>query len=355
MRLNALFRLAFATATPHGLTSPHTVTRRLILQKARGHITPPRGRNAPTACRHTVSGTISRPLGGVLFTSPSRYWFPIGHQGVFRLRGWSPRIHTEFHGLRATWEHARESSRFRVRGYHPLCRRFPAPSATQTICNSLPGRQSRPGGPSTPVAQRLPAITRNRFGLFPFRSPLLRESRLLSLPAGTEMFHFPALPHPALCVQAGATGNYACRVSPFGHPRITVWLPTPRGLSQAPTSFIGSWCQGIHRAPLKTWQHSLQMHYKTALSAVYLQKKMLASTVQFSRYGRHKAPPPRLRRKGLALAEVPGLCPHDAVLTQAGFLRTQQRAHPAALPGSSFRATRARRGTYWPRPCAAAR
>ena len=67
------------------------------------------------------------------------------------------------------------------------------------------------------------------------------------------MFHFPALPHPALCVQAGATGNYACRVSPFGDPRITVWLPTPRGLSQAPTSFIGSWCQGIHRALLKTW------------------------------------------------------------------------------------------------------
>ena len=35
--LDALFRLAFATATPHGLTSPRTVTRRLILQKARCH------------------------------------------------------------------------------------------------------------------------------------------------------------------------------------------------------------------------------------------------------------------------------------------------------------------------------
>ena len=29
------------------------------------------------------------------------------------------------------------------------------------------------------------------FGLFPVRSPLLRESRLISLPLGTEMFHFP--------------------------------------------------------------------------------------------------------------------------------------------------------------------
>ena len=30
-----------------------------------------------------------------------------------------------------------------------------------------------------------------RFGLFPVRSPLLRESRLISSPPGTEMFHFP--------------------------------------------------------------------------------------------------------------------------------------------------------------------
>ena len=36
--------------------------------------------------------------------------------------------------------------------------------------------------PSTPIP---------RFGLFPFRSPLLRASFLLSFPPGTEMFHFP--------------------------------------------------------------------------------------------------------------------------------------------------------------------
>jgi len=37
MRLDALFRLAFASATHRWLTSPHTVTRWLILQKARHH------------------------------------------------------------------------------------------------------------------------------------------------------------------------------------------------------------------------------------------------------------------------------------------------------------------------------
>ena len=67
------------------------------------------------------------------------------------------------------------------------------------------------------------------------------------------MFHFPTFPPHALCVQAWVTGHDSCRVSPFGHPRITARLTAPRGLSQPPTSFIGSWCQGIHRAPLKTW------------------------------------------------------------------------------------------------------
>ena len=101
--------------------------------------------------------------------------------------------------------------------------------------------------------QRLPAITHDRFSLIRFRSPLLTESRLLSLPVGTEMFHFPTFPPPTLCVQVGVTGLASSRVSPFGNPRITVWLSTPRGLSQIPTSFFGSWCQGIHRVPLKTW------------------------------------------------------------------------------------------------------
>ena len=117
----------------------------------------------------------------------------------------------------------------------------------------LPDCQPRLSGPSTPYTQRLTAITRIWFGLFRFRSPLLTESRLLSLPVGTEMFHFPTFPPHTLCVQVWVTGHDSSRVSPFGNPRITAWLPASRGLSQAPTSFIGSWCQGIHRAPLLTW------------------------------------------------------------------------------------------------------
>jgi hypothetical protein len=48
------------------------------------------------------------------------------------------------------------------------------------------------------------------------------------------------------------TGHNSSWVSPFGHPRINARLPTPQGISQAPTSFIGSRCQGIHHAPLPT-------------------------------------------------------------------------------------------------------
>ena len=38
------------------------------------------------------------------------------------------------------------------------------------------------------------------FGLFPFRSPLLRESNFLSLPAGTKMFQFSASTSNQLCI-----------------------------------------------------------------------------------------------------------------------------------------------------------
>src|SRR6185503_5983295 len=41
-----------------------------------------------------------------------------------------------------------------------------------------------------------PEVQALRFGLIRVRSPLLAESLLFSLPAGTEMVHFPALPSP---------------------------------------------------------------------------------------------------------------------------------------------------------------
>src|SRR5688500_14638537 len=193
---------------------------------------------------------------GVLFTFPSRYLSAIGHQGVFRLSGWSRRIHTEFHGLGATWETRSGDAAFSCTVLSPSTatpsRGLPL---TTAFSHSPSPRQRKLSGPTTPTTQRLPAITCDRFSLIRFRSPLLTESRLFSLPVGTEMFHFPTYPPHALCVHARYTPQDWCWVPPFGNPRINARLTAPRGLSQPPTSFIGSWCPGIHRVPLTTWPH----------------------------------------------------------------------------------------------------
>ncbi len=71
---------------------------------------------------------------------------------------------------------------------------FQDTSTSHCLCNSVPDLVLRLSGPTTPNWQRHQALTPVRFGLFPFRSPLLRESHLLSLPRGTQMFQFPRFP-----------------------------------------------------------------------------------------------------------------------------------------------------------------
>ncbi|VXB22941.1 hypothetical protein PLANTIT3_30042 [Plantibacter sp. T3] len=93
----------------------------------------------------------------------------------------------------------------------------------------LPEYQFGVRSPTTPDMQRLIAITHARFSLFRFRSPLLTESLLFSLPGGTEMFHFPPFPLPALYIQAGVTR------SPQG-----AWRGFPIRKSSDHSSFISS-------------------------------------------------------------------------------------------------------------------
>ena len=83
---------------------------------------------------------------------------------------------------------------------------------------------------------------------------------LFSLPVGTEMFHFPTFPPHTLYIQVRVTRHHSCWVSPFGNPRITARLTAPRGISQPPTSFIGSWCQGIHRTLINTYNKDARVH-----------------------------------------------------------------------------------------------
>ena len=97
---------------------------------------------------------------------------------------------------------------------------FQTASTNDQLSYSLEGLPSLPEGPTTPIQHRRQAVPLHRFRLFPFRSPLLRESLLLSLPRGTEMFQFPRFPPAAICVQAAVTLHDECWVSPLGHLRI---------------------------------------------------------------------------------------------------------------------------------------
>ena len=160
------------------LTSLAIDTRRFILQKARCH--PSSG--TPTACKHTVSGALSLRSRGSFHRSLT-VLFTIGRQVVFSLRRWSSLIQTGFLVSRPTWGHSHGPLAFSLRGSHPLRQAFPCPSRRlASPCGVL---QYTLSCPTTLTAQRLQAITRSQFRLFPVRSPLLRESLLFSLPRGT--------------------------------------------------------------------------------------------------------------------------------------------------------------------------
>ena len=107
-------------------------------------------------------------------------------------------------------------------------------------------RGSHPLRPAFP--DRSPEVGAKSRRLFPFRSPLLWESRLISVPLVTEMFQFSRFAPRLLLIQRRVT--LAGRVSPFGNLRIKAHLPAPRSLSQAVASFIACYRQGIHHMHL---------------------------------------------------------------------------------------------------------
>jgi hypothetical protein len=113
---NALFGLAFATAAPHGLTSPR-------ITNSQAHSSKGTLSDLQRVLQRFVSKrfqVLFHSPPGVLFTFPSRYLSAIGQLGVFRLTRWSWQIHTGFLGPRATWDDLRAHTTFRLRDCHPL-------------------------------------------------------------------------------------------------------------------------------------------------------------------------------------------------------------------------------------------
>ena len=200
----ALFRLAFAPAPR--LSSLNLATKRnSSAHSSIGTPSPIRGQ-APTACRHTVSGTISLPSRGAFHLSLTvlvRY----RSQEVFSVGKWSSQIPTGFHVSRGTQDTDRSRSDF-VYGALTLCGGpFQGPSTIRPISYSYASvLQPRPPKETVCALPRSLAATR----------------RIISFPRGTEMFQFPRFPRPGLCVRPGVTRYDAGRVAPFGNPRFSL-------------------------------------------------------------------------------------------------------------------------------------
>src|SRR4051812_14455335 len=150
------------------------VTRRLILQKARHQAT---GKPAtPSDCLWARGFRYCfTPLIGVLFTFPSQYSCTIGRQEYLALDGGPPSFP---HERPSTWYSGGRSGGRVAFAYGAVTlfgMPFQAFSTNDRLCNSLRTGRSRRSTPTTPAQKRLPPITLNEFGLFPFRSPLLRE------------------------------------------------------------------------------------------------------------------------------------------------------------------------------------
>ncbi len=170
---------------------------------------------------HTVSGSVSLAVRRSFHPSLT-VLSTIGHGLVFSLGGWSPQIQPRFLVPRPTRVSSpSEQNSISHTGLSPppvrRSRRVP-------LCRS--SRRAMPQlNPTTPQRRKPP-----RFRLFPLRSPLLRESHLISLPLGTEMFQFPRLA-PAL---KRATRLSPRQVAPFGYPRIYARLQLPEAFRSLP-------------------------------------------------------------------------------------------------------------------------
>ena len=136
------------------------------------------------------------PRWGFSFNFPSLYYFAIGHLRVFSLTRWSSQIHTGFHVPHATRDKT---------GLFSLSTTGLSPSMVQDSAASsrIPFTRNDAGQSPRRVSPRVVMILKlfshyphpeDGFRLFPFRSPLLWESLLLSFPSATKMFQFAELP-----------------------------------------------------------------------------------------------------------------------------------------------------------------
>ena len=147
------------------------------MQKARSQPSESRSpRQPPTACRHVVSGPLSLPAQGCFSPVPHGTRPLSVTRESLALEGGPPRFSQSssdppaYSGTQAT-----QSTIASPTGLSP-----PAVGRSRPLLlTSLLMRNKFRLSPTTPSPYR------GRFGLIRFRSPLLTESRLISLPPGT--------------------------------------------------------------------------------------------------------------------------------------------------------------------------
>ena len=174
MRLIALFRLAFAAAPAvAALTSPQRVTRRLILQKARRQAFPRRS----IALRPLVSIRFQ-----VLFHSPHWGSFHLSltvlvhyrSPRVFSLGKWTPLLPAAL-ACAAVLKVIGGSLIRYLTGLSPSMVGLSSTLLLPTRFVTPLGSCRSPAAPYNPCAATAATLTQHKFGLLPFRSPLLRE------------------------------------------------------------------------------------------------------------------------------------------------------------------------------------
>ena len=154
-----------------------------------------------------------------------------------------------YSGKKTNWDGS-----FRLRGYHPLWQRFPAPSATFHLFNQpspflLPVRREKKRKTLSPYyPDSVPCGTQSVWAV-PLSLAATEGISSISVPPVTEMFHF--------------TGSTPCTVR-CGVSRIELrdGLPhsdisgspvvrhLPRTFRRLTASFIAIECQGIHHRPM---------------------------------------------------------------------------------------------------------
>ena len=148
---------------------------------------------------------------------------------------------------------------FRLQDCYLLWLAVPSYSARRQLCNFSASLQLSLVNPYNPaIATPAGFNTYSSLGSIPFRSPLLRESQ--SAKGGHICFLFLKVLrcfsslgcslHP-MCSDADNPTWLGLGFPIRKSPDKQLFAPT-RGLSQLTTSFVDSWCQGIHRMPLLT-------------------------------------------------------------------------------------------------------